>query len=143
MLRQQGEPITKKIKDETGEETVIRIAETLPTEAKLLGLQRNECELNTQPWTQVDNEIFSNLTIGGYKNSAYEVIRYELFCHTRYQKTVSITSIPVFYLAPNSRVKLSSGSTNIYGDFMVQNINLSFGPGANMSVVLNEVAERL
>jgi len=143
MLRQQGEPITKKIKNETGEETVIRIAETLPIEAKLLGLQRNECELNTQPWTQVDNEIFSNLTIGGYKNSAYEVIRYELFCHTRYQKTVSITSIPVFYLAPNSRVKLSSGSTNIYGDFMVQNINLSFGPGANMSVVLNEVAERL
>jgi hypothetical protein len=96
-----------------------------------------------QPYTQVGSEIFSNLAIGGYANSAYEAIRYELFCHTRYQKTVSITSIPVFYLAPNSRVVLSSKTTNTYGDFMIQNINLTFGPGANMSVVLNEVAERL
>ena len=110
---------------------------------KLLALQRKECDINSQPWTQVGDDIFSNLAIGGYANSAYEAIRYELFCHTRYQKSVSLTSIPVFYLAPNSRVKLSSKSTGTFGDFMVQNVNITFGPGANMSVVLNEIAERL
>lgn len=118
-------------------------ASILPKETKMKYIQRAECLVNSQPWTQVGSEIFSNLAIGGYANSAYEAIRYELFCHTRYQKTVSITSIPVFYLAPNSRVELSSKTTNTYGDFMVQNINLTFGPGANMSVVVNEVAERL
>lgn len=112
-------------------------------EDMMLILQRKECTDNAQPWTQVGQEIYSNLSIGGYTNSAYEQIRYELFCHTRYQKTVSITSIPVYYLSPNSRVQLESKSTNTYGDFMVQNINLTFGPGANMSVVLNEAMERL
>ena len=116
---------------------------TLTKERKLLDLQRHECIINTQPFTQVSSEIFSNLEIGGYLNSAYEAIRYELFCHTRYQKTVSLTSIPVYYLDANSRIELSSKSTGTYGDFMVQNVNLTLGPGANMSVVLNEVAERL
>ena len=112
-------------------------------EDMMFELQKWECQNNAQPWTQVGQEIYSNLSIGGYTNSAYEQIRYELFCHTRYQKTVSITSIPVYYLYPNSRVRLESKSTNTYGDFMVQNINLTFGPGANMSVVLNEAMERL
>ena len=118
-------------------------ADKFPSEEIMLKLQRKECEDNMQPWTQVGQEIFSNLSIGGYTNSAYEQIRYELFCHTHYQRSVSITSIPVYYLSPNSRVQLESKSTNTYGDFMVQSINLTFGPGANMAVVLNETMERL
>jgi hypothetical protein len=109
----------------------------------MLALQRLECINNTQPFSQIDSEIFSNLTFGGYANSAYETIRYELFCHTNYQKTVSLTSIPVFYLDVNSRVSLNSKSVNIYGDFMVQSISLTLGPGANMAVTLNEITERL
>jgi hypothetical protein len=112
-------------------------------EVKMLKVQRQECVENNQPYTQVDQDLFSHLSIGGYKNSAYEAVRYELFAHTRYQKTVSLTALPVFYLEPNSRVELNSKSVNVYGDFMVQNVSLTLGPGANMSVVLNEVAERL
>ena len=112
-------------------------------ETKMLFLQRKECENNNQPWAQVNQDIYGNLSIGGYSNSAYEALRYELFCHTRYQKSVALTSIPIFYLDVNSRVELSSKSTGTYGDFMVQNISFSFGPGANMSVTLNETAERL
>ena len=111
--------------------------------AELLADAREYCDNNGHPWTQVHEDIYSNLAIGGYSNSAYERIRYELFCHSNYQKTVSLTSIPVYYLEPNSRVIINDASTNTYGDFMVQNINLTFGPGANMAVTLNEVHERL
>ena len=110
---------------------------------EMLGQQKAECNSNSQPWVQVPNNIYSDLVIGGYLNSAYEALRYELFSHTKYQKVVSLTAIPVFYLEPNSRVSLSDYSTNTFGDFMVQNINLSLGPGANMTVSLNEVSERL
>ena len=87
--------------------------------------------------------VFSNLITGGYLNSAYEALRYELFSHTKYQKVVSITALPAFYLEPNSRVEITDHSTNTYGDFMIQNISLTLGPGANMTVNLNEVSERL
>lgn len=110
---------------------------------QMLEAQKEECILNNQPWIQVPNDVFSNMITGGYKNSAYEALRYELFAHTKYQKVVSITALPAFYLEPNSRVEVSERTTNTYGDFMVQNISLTLGPGANMSVSLNEVSERL
>lgn len=138
--------------DELNEQYAAIVGDISPTsdevkqtlrEVKMLKVQRQECVENNQPYTQVDQDLFSHLSIGGYKNSAYEAVRYELFAHTRYQKTVSLTTLPVFYLEPNSRVELNSKSVNVYGDFMVQNVSLTLGPGANMSVVLNEVAERL
>lgn len=113
------------------------------TPAELLAMARAEAIEHSHPWTQVHEDIYNNLTIGGYKNSAYEKIKYELFYHTNYQKTISLTAIPIFYLEPNSRVIISDKSTNTYGNFMVQNINITFGPGANMSVTLNEIFERL
>lgn len=111
--------------------------------AVLLSRAKEEANKNSHPWTQVHEDIYNNLAVGGYKNSAYERIKYELFYHTNYQRTVSLTTIPIFYLEPNSRVTISDRSTNTYGNFMVQNINIGFGPGANMSVTLNEVFERL
>ncbi len=111
--------------------------------AVLLSRAKEEANKNSHPWTQVHEDIYNNLAVGGYKNSAYERIKYELFYHTNYQRTVSLTTIPIFYLEPNSRVTISDRSTNTYGNFMVQSINIGFGPGANMSVTLNEVFERL
>lgn len=110
---------------------------------KMLEQQRQECNQNGQPWVQVSNEIYDNLSIGGYLNDAYSALRYELFLHTSYQKVASITALPVFYLEPNSRVSLSDPTTNTYGDFIVQNISLTLGPGANLSATLNEALERL
>lgn len=125
------------------ENTTITELRNVSSTIEMLEAQRQECILNNQPWVQVPNDVYANLITGGYLNSAYEALRYELFAHTKYQKVVSITSLPVFYLEPNSRVEVSERTTNTYGDFMIQNISLTLGPGANMAVSLNEVSERL
>ena len=125
------------------ENTTITELRTMDDIKDLLAAQKAECNENNQPWVQVSNEIYSNFTTGGYLNGAYDAIKYELFLHTKFQKVVSITALPSFYLEPNSRVEVSERTTNTYGDFMVQTINLTLGPGANMSVTLNEVSERL
>ena len=125
------------------ENTTVTELRSIEDKNKQLNQQKAECNYNGQPWVQVSNDIFENLITGGYLNSAYEALRYELFSYTKYQKVVSITSIPAFYLEPNSRVEVSDYSTNTYGDFMIQNISLTLGPGANMTCSLNEVSERL
>ena len=109
----------------------------------LLAAQKEECNNNNQPWVQVSDNIYANFITGGYLNGAYDIIKYELFAHTKFQKVVSLTTLPVFYLEPNSRVEVSERTTNTYGDFMIQTINLTLGPGANMAITLNEVSERL
>ena len=109
---------------------------------KTLDELREECTKNGQDFTQVSSEIFTNLITGGYCNGAFNQLKYELYLHTNYQKTVSITSIPVFYLEPNSRVTIHDTTTNTYGDYMVPNISLTLGPGANMNISCSQISER-
>ncbi len=105
--------------------------------------QIKECQQNGQPYMEMSTNNYNMLTTGGYLNDAYTALRYELFLHTNYQKTLTINALPAFYLEPNSRVHVSDASTNTYGDFIVQNISLTLGPGANMSVNMTEAIERL
>ena len=103
---------------------------------------REEARANFYPSSAVSSEIYNNLLTGGYRNGAFDQIKYELYLHTRYQKSISLTSIPVFYLEPNNRITINDTTTNTYGDFVIQSINLTLGPGANMSITCNETAER-
>ena len=103
---------------------------------------RAESVYEHEPYIQVESELYNNFVTGGYANGAYDQIKYELFLHTRYQNSVSLTAIPVFYLEPNSRVTISDKTTNTFGDYIVQNISITFGPGANMSVSCTEAMER-
>ena len=108
-----------------------------------LAIARKECQNMGYAYTQVKSDIYDKLVVGGLKNPAFDTIQMELFYHTNYQKTVSLTTLPIYYLKPNSRVTLNDKSTNTYGDYMIQNLNFSFGPGANMTISLNEVHERI
>ena len=111
-------------------------------EGRTLEELKQEAIDNYYPWAIVDDKIYNKLLTGGYKNAAFDQIKYELYLHTRYQKSVSMNSIPVFYLEPNSRVTIDDIITNTYGDYVVQSINITLGPGANMSITCNETAER-
>lgn len=123
--------------------TITEIRPTIDNIHILLQEQVEECINNGQPWLTVGENIFNNLIVGGYLNGAYDAIKYALFSHTTYQKTLSISAIPAFYLEPNSRVYVSNVSTNTFGDYMVQSVNLTLGANANMSTSLSEVSERL
>lgn len=115
---------------------------TMMTAPGSLEEQRQESINNGQSYSQVGNEIYKQLSTGGYKNAAFDRIKYELYLHTTYQKQVSLTALPAFYLEPNSRITINEKSTNTYGDFVINNIGITLGPGANMSISANEVFER-
>ena len=102
----------------------------------------NECNAKGQSYCQLKGDIYYTLATGGTKNGAFDQIKYELYLHTNYQKTLSITALPAFYLEPNNRVNINDKSTNTYGDFMITSITMPLGPGNLMSVSCSEVFER-
>ena len=104
--------------------------------------QKNECIRDNQPFTQVKENLYSALFLGGYKNAAFDQIKYELYIHTNYQKTVSINALPAFYLEPNTRIKINDANINIQGDFVVHSINIPLGPTGTMSVSASQCLER-
>lgn len=104
--------------------------------------ERNECTIKGQSWAQVRANIYNALATGGYKNGAFDQIKYQLYLHTNYQNTISLAAIPVFYLEPNSRISLNDASTNVQGDFMAQSITIPLGAGNSMSITANRCLER-
>lgn len=103
---------------------------------------RDECIDSGQPYAQTRGEVFAGFMTGGYKNGAFDQIKYDLLCHTTYQQSLSITSLPVFYLEPNSRITINDKITNTYGDYVVNNISIQLSPGSTMTMSANEVLER-
>ena len=104
--------------------------------------KQEECMVQGQPYTQVRSDTFYGFATGGYKNGAFDQIKYELYLHTNYQKTLSLTSLPVFYLEPNSRVTINDKSTNTYGSFVIKTISIPLGPGSMMATTASECFER-
>lgn len=103
----------------------------------------NECKDNGQPYSQVRGEIYQYLYTGGYKNGAFERLKSELWLHTTYQKTLSLTSIPVFYLEPNSRVSINDTTTNTYGDYMLNTLSIPLGAGNLMASTCSECIQKM
>lgn len=103
---------------------------------------RDECIDNGMPYSQVRGDIYWAMATGGYRNGAFDQLKYELYLHTNYQKVLSLTALPAFYLEPNTRVSINDKTTNTYGSFIVQNITIPLGAGSAMSVSINECFER-
>lgn len=99
---------------------------------------RDECQNSGQPWAQTPGEIFKAFTTGGYHNGAYDYICSELYTHTTYQTTISITAIPNYWIEPNSRIRTADNATKTFGNYMIQNISLPLDVGSVMSVTANE-----
>lgn len=99
---------------------------------------RRECIDSGQPYAQTRGEIFRAFATGGYSNGAYDIICSELYQHTTYQTTLSLTALPNYWLEPNSRVRISDNVTKTFGNYMVQNISLPLDVGSVMSITANE-----
>ena len=110
-------------------------------EENFYNLQK-ECIEKGQEYIQVNQDIYWALSLGGYKNAAFDQMKYELYLGTNYNRTLSLTAIPIYYLEPNSRIIVGDKTTNTYGNFMAQNISLQLGAGSSMSISANEIFER-
>lgn len=104
--------------------------------------QQGKLNSKGEPWSVARGNIFSAFATGGYKNGAFDQIKYELYLHTNYQCSLSISALPIYYLDTNSRITVSDKTTNTYGDFVITSISFTFGSGALMTVSANEVFER-
>lgn len=103
---------------------------------------RTDAKNKMFPYVQVRGNIYNALAAGGYSNSAFERVKYELYLHTNYQNMLSITALPSLYLEPNSRITVNDTTTQTFGDYMVKSITIPLAPGNVMTCSLNECFER-
>lgn len=104
--------------------------------------KRIECEEKGQKYIQVTTGIFNLLTLGGTSNSAFNEIKMMLHEYTSYNESITIQSIPIYHLEPNTRINVRDLESNIYGDYMISNISIPLDINSTMSISATRALER-
>ena len=105
---------------------------------------KNECEAQHQQYSQVDRGIYSMLwESGNTVKSAYDEIKKELYQYTSYNEQVSLTTLPIYYLQPNTRITIRNSTTGIYGDYIIKTISMPLGINETMNISCTKALQRL
>lgn len=104
---------------------------------------RQECEDKGQDYIQMDSNLFSMTAMGGKFNSAYNMVRELLYQYTSYNSTISLTTLPIYYLEPNTRITVRDIQNGIYGDYMINSISIPLDISSTMTLSCIQALERL
>ena len=104
--------------------------------------KRNEAIAQGQKFLQVSSSIYNLLATGGTLNSAYVKVRELLYQYTNYNEGITIQSIPLFYLEPNTRIEVRDPESDIYGDYMISTISIPLAINGTTSISATRALER-
>ena len=102
-----------------------------------------KCQDIGQAFAGVTSQVYNNLQVGTIGYTAKEIARNLLYQYTNYAETISITSLPIYYLDANHRISVYDRASGIKGDYIVNSISLPLVPGNPMSISASKAYVRL
>lgn len=87
--------------------------------------------------------ISNYFKISAQGKSAKSVMDSMLYDGTYYQESVTISSIPIYYLEPNVRIQVQDDTTGINGQYLVKSISIQLSHDGFMSITATRVAETI
>lgn len=104
---------------------------------------RKRCEKEGLPCANVNNNIYSKIAFNTIGYSAESVARELLYQYTEYNSSISIQSIPIYYLDVNRRINVNDKASNIYGDYIIKSISLPLDPKSTMTISAIKALQRI
>lgn len=105
--------------------------------------QRQEAERKGQDYIQVSGPIYALLAAGGSQNSCYEKVKELLYQYTSYNESITLQSLPIYYLDVNQRINVQDSKSDIYGDYMINSISIPFDINSMMTIQATRALERI
>jgi hypothetical protein len=82
-------------------------------------------------------------TISGQGKSAKNRLDELIYQHGYCVESVTITTIPVYYLEPNTRIYVYDKDSGIDGDYIASKINIPLTYNGTMSITATKAAESI
>lgn len=82
-------------------------------------------------------------TISSRGKNAMDVIEDYLYSYTYPATAVTIATVPIYYLKPNTLIYINDKNTGIVGEYIAQKYSIQLGATAQMSINAVETAKRL
>ena len=105
--------------------------------------QEKECKAKGLSYYKLSEENFTLLVAGGRYNSAYVAVRSLLYQYTKYNESISLQVLPIYYLEPNTRITVFDPQSNIKGDYIINTISLPLTLNGTMMISAVRVLERI
>lgn len=104
---------------------------------------RTECIDRGQKFHQVESPIYDALAVGGTLYSAYEQVRQLLHQYTSYNENISIQTLPIYFLQPNTRITVRNEQSNIYGDYMINSLSFALDQTGILTINASRALEKI
>lgn len=101
------------------------------------------CELEGQPYSNVDSVIYSNLATSVKGYAAQETMRELLYQYTHYAESITLQSRPIYHLEPNTRISVSDKESGIKGDYIIKTISLPLDAKNMMNISATKALDRI
>lgn len=102
-----------------------------------------KCEQEGQAYSNVDDNIYSKIAFNTTGYAAEATARELLYQYTQYNSSISIQSIPIYYLDVNRRITVEDKASDIYGDYIIKSISLPLDAKSTMSISATKALERI
>lgn len=104
---------------------------------------KRECNDSGQAFSNIEKILFDNLDINILGYTAQETARNFLYQYTNYNESITVQSIPVYYLDVNQRITVENQKTGINGDYITKQITLPLIPNGTMNITAVKAINRI
>ena len=94
-------------------------------------------------YIQIPEAYMDYFHISSRGKNMMDVIEEYLYSYTYPISSITLTSIPIYYLTPNTLIYVDDKQTGIVGEYIMQKYSIQLGLGASMSISAVETAKRL
>lgn len=91
---------------------------------------------------QVSSEIYQKLSLGGGQNDAYTKVKELLAQHTQYNESITLSTIPIYYLEPNLRITVFDNTTGTHGDYLIKSMSLPLAVNGTGNITATKTVTR-
>lgn len=92
---------------------------------------------------QVNDSVAQNIAIGTTTYSAFDHVRMELNEVLGANEVINIAGIPIYWLEPNTRIRVINEETHIGGDFIINSISIPLATNGTMNISAKRIIERI
>ena len=104
---------------------------------------REFCDSQGLTYSQVDSSLFTGIATGGTLYGAYSRIRELLYQHMSFNETITLQTMPIYHLEPNTRITVNDPRSGIFGDYIINSISLPLIGNGTMTINASRALERI
>lgn len=82
-------------------------------------------------------------TAGGTQNPAFDYVKDSLYQYASYGGSVTLQTLPIYNLEPNTRVSITHPKADINGDYIIQTVSIPFDAKGMSNITCTKAIDRL